>query len=122
MSLYNYTDGYIHAATATVAGGASLSGEIDLKGCTMYGLIMPVAWTAANLTFQVSNVSGGTFQDLYDDVGVEVTVTAAASRSIALDFAALKMAPWRYIKIRSGTSGSPVAQGAERAITIVGKV
>ncbi len=123
MSLLSkMTEDYILNQTAVIANGESLSGELDLKGCNLFGLIMPTAWTTANLTFQVSNVSGGTFQNLYDDGGNEVTVAAAASRNIAIDISALKIAPWRYLKIRSGTSGTAVNQGAARTITLVGKV
>lgn len=107
--------------TATIANGASLSGEIDLGDHKILLIYMPAAWTAANLTFQVANVSGGTFQDLYDDGGVEVNVTAAVSRAIGIDLNAGPLAGARFIKIRSGTTGTPVNQGAARSIVLVTK-
>lgn len=108
-------------ATATIASAASLSGEVDLAGYRNFAIQMPATWTAANLTFQVATASGGTFQDLYDDFGNEVTVTAAASRGIALDGMAGALAAWRYLKIRSGTTGTPVNQAAERSLVVVMK-
>ena len=108
-------------ATSTIANGQSLSGVIDLEGRTMVGIIMPAAWTAASLTFQACATQTGTYSDLYDDSGIEVAVQAAAARAIAVDLAALKLAPWRYLRIRSGTSGTPVNQGAERILTLVVK-
>ena len=107
--------------TATIAINASLSGEVDLGSYRLAGIVMPAAWTAANLTFQVASATGGTFQDLYDDGGNEVTVTAAVSRSLGLDLLAGTLAPWRFIKIRSGTSGVAVNQAAARTITLVCK-
>jgi hypothetical protein len=106
--------------TLTIANGASLSDEADLEGRSLVGIYMPSAWTAANLTFQVAHTSGGTFQDAYDDAGSEVTVTAAASRYIGLTSAdALCLSAARFLKVRSGTTGTPVNQAAERSIVLV---
>lgn len=107
--------------TATIANGESVSAEIDIMGYNLLAIQMPAAWTTANLTFQASSATGGTFNDVYDDAGSEVTVTAAVSRVISLDSVALKLAPMRYIKIRSGTTATPVAQGGARSLVILAK-
>ena len=111
------------AVDVTIADLASLSGEVDLEGAVLVGIAMPAAWTAANLTFQAASATGGTFQDVYDDAGGEVTVIAAVSRAIGVDVAAGALAPFRYIKVRSGTTGTPVVQtpgeGLVRTITLV---
>jgi hypothetical protein len=76
---------------------------------------MPAAWTAANLTFQVSH-DGTNFFNLYDKDGTEYTVTADASRAIILP-----LSDWvgiEHLKIRSGTAAAAVNQGAERTIVI----
>jgi hypothetical protein len=95
----------------------SITSEIDLgKGGKLQGIYMPAAWTAANLTLQASDSSGGTFRDVYDDAGTEEVITAAASRYISLYpdvFAGV-----RYIKIRSGTTSTPVNQGAARTLIL----
>lgn len=98
-----------------IASGASLSGVIDIDGGLAYSLHMPSAWTTANLTFQAS-YDGTTFNNVYDDAGNEVTVTAAASRAITI--LSNYLTPFKYIKIRSGTSGSAVNQAADRAIIV----
>lgn len=110
-------------AKATIASGASLSGAIDL-GTTqaanrIVGIFMPGAWTAAAMTFQASNAFDGTFQDVYDDGGTELSLTVAASRSIGLrnDQSSI-LGRWRFIRVRSGTAASPVNQGAARVIEI----
>jgi len=109
-------------ATAVIASGQSLSGAVELKPqgrsgfCTAAVMVMPSAWTAADITFQGS-IDGSTFGNLHDDSGVEVVVKAAASRVIVLSAAYF----WglRWIRVRSGTSSVPVAQAAQRSITIL---
>jgi hypothetical protein len=102
--------------TATIANGASLSGAVNLSGFTLIGIDMPASWTAANLTLQAS-VDNSTWDNVFDQTGTEVTITAAASRFILLnpaDFVSV-----RYLRVRSGTSGTPVNQGGARTITLI---
>jgi hypothetical protein len=99
--------------TATIAAGGVLSGEVDTTGRSLAAILMPAAWTAAELTFQVASASGGTYKDVYDDQGNEVVVQAAASRAIGLDVVAYALAPYRFLKIRSGRTASTVAQVAQ---------
>lgn len=105
--------------TVTIANGEAVSAEIDLEGYILAAIAMPAAWTAANLTFQAATTSGGTFQDLYDDLGTEVVVTAVVSHTIGLNARAPEMSSLRFIKVRSGTTGTPVAQGAARTLTLI---
>lgn len=100
---------------------STLSDVVDLEGDTFVAIKMPSTWTAANLTFQACDTPGGTFADVYDDAGAEVTVVAAASRVIVVDFLARCLAPLRYIKVRSGTTGTPVTQAASRTLTLLVK-
>lgn len=104
--------------TATIASGGSLSAAIALKGYTPVALVMPAGWDTGNITFQVTH-DGESYADLYNDLGSEVTVLSpAASRNIVLP-AADWFSGWLGIKLRSGTSGTPVTQTAERQIGIV---
>ena len=102
----------------TISSGTSLSAAVDLGPNRAFAVVMPASWTAANLTFQGS-VDGITYNNLYDDTGTEVTITAAASQYIVLSSPA-KILGLRWIKVRSGTNGTPVNQGADRALVIVG--
>lgn len=104
--------------TATIANGASLSGTVDLGTNRLFAIVMPASWTTANLTFQVS-ADGTNFFDLYDDAGTEVAFTAAASRVIQNSNPG-RWLGFRYLKVRSGTSGTPVNQGGARSLTIIG--
>lgn len=99
----------------TNADGITGNSVANIGSYRAAGIQMPAAWTAANLTFQVS-YDGVTFANLYDNSGNEYTVTAAASRTILLplvDFLGIA-----YLKIRSGTSATPVTQGAARQLQI----
>lgn len=104
--------------TATIANGASLSGIVNCGGLDVVGIQMPTGWTAASISFQVSH-DGVTFQDVYDDAGAEVTITAAASRYLSLVTALKRLGGVRFLKVRSGATGAAVNQGAERTIRIV---
>jgi hypothetical protein len=94
-----------------------ITSEIDLgKGGKLQGIYMPAAWTTAAITLQASDASGGTFRDVYDNAGTEESITAAASQYISLypdTFAGV-----RFIKIRSGTSATPVTQAAARTLIL----
>jgi hypothetical protein len=101
----------------TIAASASLSGAARLpNGHVLVGIVMPAAWTAANLTFQASE-DGAAYANLYDENGNEVTVTAAAARYIRLAPADWCAAP--FLKVRSGAAASAVNQAAARTLTLI---
>ena len=107
---------YLLSKLANISIGQSLSGAVQLTGLLVVGIVIPAEWTAANLTFQAS-ADGATYNDLYDDIGTEKTVTAAAARYIIInptDFAGIEL-----LKVRSGTSGAPVAQAAARELILM---
>lgn len=96
-----------------IANGTALSAAFFMPG-KMTSIQMPAAWTAANITFQGSP-DGVTYTDMYDYAGNEITVTAAASELITLD----RIQSQTYMKLRSGTSGTPVNQGADRTLKVM---
>jgi len=110
--------------TATIGAGASLSAAVNLGQKTVVGIAMPAAWTAADITFQASGDGGVTFGELEASDGTSVNAVTpftvhspAASQVIGFD-------PTRFrgvncIKVRSGTSGVPVSQVAQAAITLL---
>ena len=98
-----------------IASGGSLSSSVDLRGYVPTALYMPGAWTAASITLQAS-FDGSTFVEVHNS-GTAYSLTAAASIYIPLDAESLRGV--KYLKIRSGTSGTPVNQGADRTITLM---
>lgn len=109
--------------TTTIANGAALSGAIDIRGLRLSSIQMPTGWTAAAITFQGAldgddSAVGATFQDMYDGGGTEVSITTAASRTIVKLTVGFDLAGVRWLKVRSGTTGSPVNQGAARNLIL----
>lgn len=105
----------LERSAVTILSGASLSDALHLQGRTLVGIDMPASWTAASLSLAVSN-DGSTYLTLYDAFG-EVTFAAAASTHVGIDFS--NKIGFNYLKVRSGSSGSPVNQAADRTIYVV---
>lgn len=123
--------GTVATINATIANGASLSDAVKIGDSEvndgsrapadfrLFGIVMPSAWTAASLTFQVS-ADGTTYQDLYfNGSAVEIAIAggAVASGSLTIDPAIFSC--WPYVKVRSGKSGTPVNQAAARTVQLV---
>lgn len=100
--------------TATIANGAFLSDILNVWPCQASAIVMPAAWTAASLTFQGS-MDGVNFFDLYNDSGTEYEIPALVSQSIILNVPL----SFPYLKVRSGTTGTPVNQGAARSVSLI---
>ena len=111
----------LETISVTIANGTSLSAAVNLGSGRLRGLALPAAWTAAALSFQVS-LEGPTFVELTDPrpAGVAYAtatgMAAAASQYLAIDPVLFEGAA--VIKIRSGVSGTPVNQGADRILTL----
>lgn len=115
----------------TIANNAALSNLLDLRDKRIVAIQMPASWTAADLTFQGSCDKpsepgpGGTgfptaLADVYDDNAGEVTVKAGAAKFIVLrGDMNNELNGLGFAKIRSGTTGTPVNQGAARTIVIL---
>lgn len=103
--------------TATINNGTALSDSINLGDSRLIAIIMPNAWTTANLTFQAYSANTTTLVNCYLSDGTELSCNAAASRWIIVkqtDFAGIQK-----FKIRSGTSTTPVNQEATRSLILV---
>lgn len=104
----------------TIANGTSLSSVIDIRGAKGGSIRMPAAWTAAAINFASAGDPDGTdatFLPVTDNGGTELTMTVAADKVVQIP-QALFLAGVSFIKLRSGTSGAPVNQGAERTLCI----
>lgn len=98
------------------SGATGLSDLVDMAGWMLLRIDMPAAWDAAALTFQV-----GADADSLNNLkkgGAEYSISVAADDRLAIapeDSMMLQGA----LKLRSGTSGTPVSQSAERIITLI---
>lgn len=105
-------------ATVTIANGAALSGAVCLGSGVLCAIKMPAAWTAADLTFQVSDDRGVTWDELLDANGTAVTVSGpGAAERLELDAADFKSSV--FLKVRSGTAAVAVNQAAARTLTLI---
>jgi hypothetical protein len=90
----------------------------------LVGILIPAAWTGAAITFSVSQ-DGVTYMDMWNTslgTAVEVTIASGNIPTGGVRFLALNLADFigvNFVKIRSGTSGTPVIQGATRSIGLV---
>lgn len=113
-------DGNQGVGLATIDSGASLSDAVTLLDTRVVAFDLPASINAAtSLTFQAKR-PGGSFRNMYDDAGTELTYTVAADRWVRaepLDFAGVS-----EIKVRTGTAGAPTAQAAGCVIGVITQV
>jgi len=90
-----------------IAAGQSLSAVVDGTTGEMLAITIPINWTPANLSFQVS-ADGNNYYDVVDDFGKEITRTAVAGTALTLGMES----QWKgmHIKLRSGSRDWPVKQ------------
>lgn len=112
-------DKYVCASdvvSATINNGTSISDAIDLGGLRLFGLIIPMIWTAAEVSFQASFQGKDSFYDLHDKDG-EICFSVTAGSYLELE--AEKFASIQTIKIRSGVLDTPIPQEASADIGLV---
>jgi hypothetical protein len=106
------------AQTATILSGASQSNTISIKdGTRIAGLLMPAGWDAAAITL-LGSVDNTNFFPVHDAGGTEISYTVAANRIVDLSTTARRDC-LRFFKLRSGNTGAPVNQTADRAILVL---
>lgn len=120
----------IYLVPVTILSGASQpAAGVRTGDKRLLGLIAPAAWTAATISLQVAlNKSTSTdntdrtpvpdtYLEAFDSTGVAYALPCAAGNYYQYDPTKMPQLPW--LKIRSGTSGAAVAQGADRVLTLV---
>lgn len=91
----------------TIAARESLSDGIDCSAGDIVRITVPLEFTPANLTFQVST-DGNFYNDMFTSDGKEVTIVAKPDTGIIIH------EPWarsiNFLKFRSGSRDHPVPQ------------
>jgi hypothetical protein len=108
-----------HDKVVTILTGQSQSDAIDIEGFRLAAIDMGAAWTAANITVLAASELDGTYRPLHADGGGELVITAAASRIIGIDAGSGVLAAVRFIRLRSGTTATPVNQAATRTLRLI---
>ena len=101
-----------------ILNGASLSGAIGCEGRDVVAIITPGTVAGTQFTFQAS-ADNATWSNVYDDAGNELTITMAASRYVSLGTVAKLLRAVRFLKVRTGTAGTPSNQSADRVFYLV---
>ena len=114
-------DRKVTTITVAILNAAALSAELDFRDYAGGEIVLPAAWTTADIGAYVSEVSGGTFQPLLDrsnGYGTDVSIDGPlASKTYPIPpywFGA------SYIKLWSHNgSGVDENQGGERSIKLM---
>lgn len=102
---------FVPAYTTTsvsIDSNGTVSDSVDLKDNRVIGFVPDTAWTTATITFKTWNPVTSEWVNLIEDDGTEMSFTFNDSSFTAVT--PTKFAGVRYLKVRSGTSGTPVAQ------------
>ncbi len=120
----NSTDAYARQS-ATIANGAAVSTAIDVSKLQLLGIavVVPAAWTAADIGFEVSS-DGTTWIPLQDDTGARIKiagVTTNASKAYIAPSGAWAVGAFPYARLVSlnTSTGANANQAAERLLTFV---
>jgi hypothetical protein len=103
--------------TTSIGAGLSQSANITVGNTVLDTLLVPTGWTAANITL-LGSIDGTTFFPVHDAAGAEVILNAAADRIVRFppDF----RIGFPFLRVRSGTTATPVNQAAARTVEIRG--
>jgi hypothetical protein len=102
--------------TFVIPAGQVLSAGVDCSEGYLGRIQMPLQWTSANLSFQISH-DGVQYYDLLDNNGMEalMAVIPGTARMIREE-------PWSsgigWWKLRSGPRANPIVQQADRTFLI----
>lgn len=111
--------GAVGGITVTIASGTALSEEIDVGSAAAGSITIPAGWDAANITLAAYSPQETAYVPVYKDDGNEYVMTVGgASRTVCFDGSVFALAGVRKFKIRSGTSGVPVNQTADRKLFV----
>jgi hypothetical protein len=103
----------------TIKVSEALSDGADCSGGTIVRITVPKEYNAGNMpnlmTFQVST-DGDLYNDLFDDEGHEISITARPNSGIVIDRSWARTVA--FIKIRSGTRDAPVKQKEDCKLAI----
>jgi hypothetical protein len=100
-----------------IQAGESLSNGVDCTEGAIVRLTMSEFWTPANISFQISS-DGDRYNNLVDTNGQEYVMTVVPGSAVVLGQYAAFLRAIAFLKIRSGTSSSPVLQGELRSFAI----
>lgn len=121
----------VTTTTATIANGAATTEAIDVRFRDVVGVVIPSAWTAAGIGFNVSYDSGTTYVPVKrPEVGTATAPIPSKTLEILSTDVPTSTATFMglrpewfhgatHLKVLSQTNGSAVNQGAARSVILV---
>jgi hypothetical protein len=109
----------------TIPNGTALGGEVQTGAKRIVGVIMPAAWTAADITIQALAAEPSalpkvqTWAEVVDSAGNNVTITGPAAGEYVALADTLPLVALGRIRLRSGTLALAVNQAAERVLFLI---
>lgn len=98
-----------------IAAGDSLSGILNVSSGGVYRIVMPIDWTSAVVTFQLS-YDGVEFYNVYDRDGNEISMKCVQQSVVPIGEYLFYI---HSLKIRSGTHRDPVKQANTVSFKVV---
>jgi hypothetical protein len=109
----------IRQCAVTIFNGTALStASADVQREQLVGVILPAGWDAAGITLQGS-IDGQTWGNVFTASGELSFPSASCAPGNVLAFDAHLTPAIRFLKVRSGTSATPVNQTADRVVTLL---
>ena len=105
--------------TVVISANQTQTSAIDFGHKEVIALQMPSTWTTANITLLGATTVSGAYTPVYDQSGSEINLAVANNRMIMVDGSSQIFNTIRYMKIRSGTSATPVSQDADRLLEFI---
>jgi hypothetical protein len=102
----------------TIANGAATSDAFEMSNHAGGIVLMPAAWTAASIGFQVSDSPGGSYYPLYDADGSLVQIAGPAASQAHAVPAEVFGAAWVKLWSQDG-SANDENQTAERTLGVI---
>ena len=100
-AIANYQGNFSPAVPLNIPIGVKISSIITCKGQALVGILIPVQFTGANLTFYTSQFVDGTFVQVFNKAGA-VTYPVSAAQFVSIDpkdFLGIE-----FLQIRSDTN------------------
>jgi hypothetical protein len=108
--------------SVAVASGGNLSSPFNMSDFAMLGILTPSGLAGSIVYFQASAIEASSgFRDLYDDNGTRISISTAPNRAIGVASNAGPLAPWQFVRLVFGPTGSLNNQPDAMALTILAK-
>lgn len=115
-----------------ISNNQALSGVIELAENVMFAIEFPTTWPAGVTTISFQSKStregiegvnnpGEVWRNVIGDNGTEITLTVGANRIVVLSNQADAFTALRFLRIRTGTSTTPVNVSPLQQLRIITK-